>query len=92
MRSHTDGSAPTEHVREIHVSMQRTKRKYSELDTVLEGPDQLDSPGRPLLRTWPKTIVLFPCCARRFHYVFPLPVRLTICYDSMGWNTSFVSV
>lgn len=71
MRSHTDGSAPTEHVREIHVSMQRTKRKYSELDTVLEGPDQLDYLGRPLLRTWPKTIVLFPAVQGGFITSFP---------------------
>lgn len=48
--------------------MQHTIRTSPELlDTVLEGPDQLD---QFYLHTWPKSIVL-PCCANRDYYVFP---------------------
>lgn len=71
MRSHTDGSGVShgacQRITCIHATK---KRKYSGLDTVLEGPDQLN---QALAAHLAQDDRAFPCCARRFHYVFPPP-------------------
>lgn len=70
MRSHTDGSGRSNRMCQgitcTLVFMQQTKRKYSELDTVLEGPDQLD---QALAAHFTQDNRAFSCSSR-FHYVF----------------------